>query len=95
VRAQSHSRVDPLIFFLDRSLGKHIVADALRQAGAEVQLHDDYFSQDARDEEWLQEVGRRGWIVLTKDDRIRCRGNCLLPSGIAMLYIYLTYNWMY
>ena len=26
-----------------------------------------------RDEVWLKEVGRRGWIVLTKDDRIRYR----------------------
>lgn len=24
--------------------------------------------------DWLQEVGRRGWIVLTKDHRIRYRG---------------------
>jgi hypothetical protein len=26
-----------------------------------------------RDEEWLREVGQRGWIVLTRDDRIRYR----------------------
>lgn len=36
-------------------------------------VHDDYFSSDARDEDWLQEVGRKGWIVLTKDQRIRYR----------------------
>src|SRR5262249_26330346 len=34
--------------FLDRSLGKHIVAEALRQAGAPVEGHDDHFLQDAR-----------------------------------------------
>jgi hypothetical protein len=73
VRARPQSRIDPLIFFLDRSLGKHIVADALRQVGAAVQLHDDHFPQDARDEEWLRTVGERGWIVLTRDDRIRYR----------------------
>jgi len=28
---------------------------------------------DAKDEDWLVEVGSRGWIVLTKDDRIRYR----------------------
>ena len=69
------SRIEPLIFFLDRSLGKHIVANALRQAGAVVKLHDDHFPQDARDEEWLREVGRREWIVLTKDSRIRHRAH--------------------
>ena len=73
MRAEDPSRVDPLIFFLDRSLGKHIVADALRQAGAAVEVHDNHFPQDARDEEWLRAVGERGWIVLTRDDHIRYR----------------------
>ena len=85
MRTSPPSRVDPLIFFLDRSLGKHIVADALRQAGAEVQVHDDHFRQEARDEEWLREVGRRGWIVLTRDDRIRYRAHertALIQAGV-------------
>jgi predicted nuclease of predicted toxin-antitoxin system len=85
VRTAFPSRVDPLIFFLDRSLGKHIVADALRQAGAAVEAHDDHFSQDARDEEWLREVGQRGWIVLTRDDRIRYRFHertALIQAGV-------------
>ena len=73
MRASPHSRVDPLIFFLDRSLGKHIVADALRHAGAQVEVHDDHFPMDAKDHEWLPPVGERGWIVLTRDDRIRYR----------------------
>jgi hypothetical protein len=73
VRARPHSRVDPLIFFLDRSIGKHIVAEALRNAGAEVEVHDDHFPPNAHDEEWLPPVRERGWIVLTRDDRIRYR----------------------
>src|SRR5574341_871525 len=67
-------------FFIDRSLRSKIVAEALRQAGAEVHVHDDYFPPNAPDEEWLRVVGRRGWIVLTKDDRIRYRG-----TGLAAL----------
>ena len=85
MRTQSQSRVDLLIFFLDRSLGKHIVADALRQAGAAVAVHDDHFSQDARDEEWLRAVGERGWIVLTRDDRIQYRSQertALIQAGV-------------
>ena len=85
MRTQSPSRVDPLLFFLDRSLGKHIVADALRQARAAVEVHDDHFSQDARDEGWLREVGQRGWIVLTRDDRIRYRfqeRTALIQAGV-------------
>ncbi|HWQ69948.1 MAG TPA: hypothetical protein VN494_08345 [Patescibacteria group bacterium] len=64
---------EPFVVFLDRSLGKNRIASALRQAGVEVHVHDDDFSPDARDEEWLQEVGQRGWVVFTKDRKIRYR----------------------
>jgi PIN like domain len=47
------------------------VAEALRAAGATVELHRDHFAPDAPDVEWLTEAGRRGWVVLTKDDAIR------------------------
>src|SRR6266850_2411323 len=64
---------ETLVFFIDRSLGRKIVAQALREFGETVEIHDDHFAPDAKDEVWLVEVGRRGWIVLTKDDRIRYR----------------------
>jgi hypothetical protein len=64
---------EPLVFFIDRSLGRKIVAQALREIGETVEIHDDHFAPDAKDAEWLLEVGKRGWIVLTKDDRIRYR----------------------
>src|SRR5262245_27873965 len=64
---------EPIVFFSDRSLGRKIVAQALRDVGERVEIHDDHFAPDAKDELWLVEVGSRGWIVLTKDDRIRYR----------------------
>jgi len=60
-----------LVFFIDRSLGRKQVAQALREAGATVEVHDDHFPQTTPDVEWLAEVGRRGWVVLSKDERIR------------------------
>jgi uncharacterized protein with PIN domain len=60
---------DPITLFLDRSLGKNIVAEALRKAG----VHDDHFKQDVTDTTWLTIVGKRKWVVLTKDRRIRFR----------------------
>ena len=60
-----------LVFFVDRSLGTADVPDALRRAGAVVEIHDDHFPQDAEDVAWLPVVGERGWLVLTKDARIR------------------------
>lgn len=65
----------PSVFFIDRSLGRKIIAGALRKAGEDVQVHDDHFPPDARDEEWLAEIGKRGWIALSKDTRIRYRAN--------------------
>ncbi len=35
--------------------------------------HDDRFSADAKDQEWLTEVGREDWVVLTKDKKIKYR----------------------
>jgi uncharacterized protein with PIN domain len=64
---------DSFVVFLDRSLGKQIIATALRTAGFQVEVHDDRFSADAKDQEWLTEVGRKGWVVLTKDKRIKYR----------------------
>ncbi len=60
-------------FFLDRSLGGRIVANALREAGVAVEVHDDHFPQDAPDELWLPEITRRGWVALTRDNAIRKR----------------------
>lgn len=38
-----------------------------------VEVHDDHFAQDCTDEHWLREAGKKGWLVLTKDKRIRYR----------------------
>jgi hypothetical protein len=43
----------------------------LRAAGARVEVHIDHFPQDAADADWIPEVGRRGWVLITKDENIR------------------------
>jgi predicted nuclease of predicted toxin-antitoxin system len=63
-----------ITFFIDRSLGQEQVIRALKAQGATVERHDDHFAKDAPDPEWLAEVGARGWIVISKDKRIRYRG---------------------
>ena len=64
---------DSPALFLDRSLGGRVVAGVLREVGFAVEIHDDHFPQDAPDDVWLPEVSQRGWIALTKDNRIRRR----------------------
>ena len=46
-------------FFVDRCLGKGVVV-ALHEGGLNVESHSDHFEDDADDEEWISEVGRRG-----------------------------------
>lgn len=74
--ASSRSRRDAerlasVVFFVDRSLGKRVVAQSLRDAGARVEVHDDYFPENATDVDWLTAAGQRGWVVLSKDEQIR------------------------
>jgi hypothetical protein len=71
---------------VDRALGTRTVADALRERGCRVEIHDQHFSQAAKDAEWLPEVGRRSWVLLTKDRHIRTRQNelvSLLAAGVG------------
>ena len=51
-----------------------------------MEVHDDHFPQDVQDSVWLRVVGRKGWVVLTKDGRIRYRPaekRALLGGGVA------------
>jgi hypothetical protein len=61
------------------------VGRRLEEEGIRVELHDDHFSQGTPDAEWLPVIGQRGWIVITKDTRIRYRPNekhALLAAGV-------------
>lgn len=64
-------RLASLTFFLDHQIGRYVVADALRACGARVEVHLDHFPGDTPDTNWIPEVGRRGWILITKDENIR------------------------
>lgn len=69
------SPLEPPIFFIDRSLGKKIIPNALREIGEKVIAHDERFSPTTRDVDWLKEAGLHRWIVLTKDTQIRYHKN--------------------
>ena len=71
---------DGTVFFIDRSLGTEPIRTELSKAGLVVEIHDDHFARDEEDRVWLRTVGERGWVVLTKDQRLRYR-----PLEIAAL----------
>jgi len=64
----------PPEFLVDRCLGKS-VAEAIRELGHIVHTLESVYGAAAAltvdDEDWLGRAGQRGWIVLTKDKKIR------------------------
>lgn len=80
---------DPPEFFIDRSLGRKVVPEALRGYGLIVHtmasINGEQAGQASKDETWLAEVGRRGFVVLMKDDAIRRRPaerDVLIAGGV-------------
>jgi PIN like domain len=77
------------VYFTDRDLGKRF-PETLRLAGLTVERHDDHFKNDTPDDEWLEAVGKRGWIALSHDQRIRYKPNerdAVIRHRVALLVI--------
>ena len=71
-----HGPPDPgqPVFFLDRGLGRHIVANAIRARGFEAFPMADVYpgGQDLclPDPEWIRRADREGWVVISKDKAV-------------------------
>ena len=77
------------IFFTDRDLAKQFPA-ILAASGLKVEPYHAHFDQDTTDPEWLTEVGRRGWYVLSKDWHMRYRDrerDAIMSSGVGAFII--------
>lgn len=83
---------DP-VFFVDECLGKQ-VAQALLDAGARVEVHAAHFPKGVDDVDWIPEVSRRGWVILSKDKMVRTRPNekSVLLSSNARAFILTSGN---
>jgi hypothetical protein len=64
-------------FFLDRSLGRKAVPEALRTDGWDIVTLAEHYGvpadEQVADTEWIEEAAKRGWPILMKDKRIRHR----------------------
>jgi hypothetical protein len=77
------------VYFTDRDLGKRF-PEILKSGGLSVERHVDHFEHDTPDETWLEQIGKRGWIALTHDRRIRYKPNerdAVIRYGVRLLVI--------
>lgn len=77
------------VYFTDRDLGKKF-PEILRAAGLSVERHADHFQHDTPDEVWLREIGKKGWVAVTHDGRIRYKPNeknAVVENNVALLVV--------
>jgi hypothetical protein len=63
---------EDFVLYLDENLHNcKPILDALTQQGVKHERHGSHFSAGTEDTIWLPFVGKRGWLLVTKDKRIR------------------------
>lgn len=66
---------DAPTLFIDICAWSHRLGEALTQLDAPFVALNQHFPQNTPDDVWLKEVGKRHWVVLTRDKHIRRRPN--------------------
>lgn len=61
----------------------------MTEAGIPFIAHRDQFAHDAFDEAWLTAAADKGWLVVTRDQRIRYRANELAAMQRARLHVFV------
>ena len=63
---------EDFVLYLDENLHNcQPILDALAQHGVTHERHGSHFPPGAEDTTWLPTVGKHGWLLLTKDKRMR------------------------
>ena len=60
-----------VILFIDRDTWSHELDAALRGAGIAFERHRNHFAGDTEDVDWIAEIGRRGWVAVTRGGEVR------------------------
>lgn len=74
--------------FIDRCAWSGRLGDALAQASIPFVAHRDRFVGDAPDAEWLAAAADQGWLVVTRDQRIRYKANEQAAVVRARLHLF-------
>src|SRR5208282_3848446 len=69
---RQQSLPEEFVLYLDENLHNcQPILDALSQHGVRCERHGSHFPSGTEDTAWLPTVGNNGWLLLTKDKRIR------------------------
>jgi predicted nuclease of predicted toxin-antitoxin system len=77
-------------FFVDANLGQNLVIGLQALGYTNIEHIHDTFQEGVIDEEWLEYVGKNGYILITKDKRIRKNPKekaALLKHKIVAFYL--------
>ncbi|MGA7935824.1 MAG: hypothetical protein WCA35_19895 [Kovacikia sp.] len=77
------------VFFVDECCLGIQVVEVLRSAGASVEIHSDHFPSGKPDVEWLAEVSQKGWLVITKDNKISRNTSEQMSIAIANAKVFI------
>jgi hypothetical protein len=83
-------RLESTVFFVDRTLGRYKVPNALRATGIHIEAHHEHFDDDALDTEWIEKCAEEGWVVLGNDKnnkKNRYERALIINGGIAAFYL--------
>ena len=75
-------------FFFDNNLSPLLVA-GLRGFGEDVQHLRDAFPENTKDVVWIPQVAESGWVLVTRDKRIRTRpleAEALARAGLSAFF---------
>ena len=89
--ANSRSRPESLVIFLDECIGGHEIARQLRARDHDVRIPDEpgSISRGLADSEWTRQVANRGWVAVTRDKRIENRAAEKLAVAQARLALFV------
>lgn len=74
--------------FVDRDLWSRTLDATPREAGIPFVAHRDRFAHDTPDAQWLAAAAEHGWVIVTRDQRIRYRANEVAAVRRGRLHLF-------
>lgn len=78
-----------MTFFLDNNISRHFET-IFQILGKEVVHLQSHFSPDTPDVDWIPEIGARGWVVISCDERICSHPperKAMAASGLKVIFM--------